>query len=147
MEIPVNPEIEVQPPSHVYRPEQTSSMSIQSPSTDPSHLNNTYAKNTGESPPPRPIHFDHRINTDPLVALNQRELRLRKLNPPPKFEPRQLYAWVRNIRYWRDLYSTVDEQQILSPIGLSATEELREILMDYFEESKAVPLSRTLGDF
>ena len=79
--------------------------------------------------------------------IDRREMRLRKLNPPPKFDSRHLNAWIRDVRYWRELYSTIDELQILSALGLNASEDLKEILMNYFEDTKDTVRNRSLESF
>ena len=83
----------------------------------------------------------NRATWDP-PNLQQRELRLHKLNPPPKFEVKQLDAWMRHIRFWRELYRTVDEHQILPTIGLAAVADTRDLFTDYLEGTKGNPQQR-----
>ena len=131
----INPVVHESVPSNVPRSDHIYSMAVQSPSTAPPNPNVMFAQNVPDVHPQR-NNFDHIPIPDPFSVLSQRELRFHKLNPSPWFESRQLNDWVRNLRYWRDLYSAADEQQILSPIGLSATDELRGILMGFPEETK-----------
>ena len=81
------------------------------------------------------------------MNMHNRETRLHKLNPPPKFDAKQLDSWFRHMRFWRQLYSTVDESQILSAVGLAAGEETREILMDYLDETKDSIHNRSLNGY
>ena len=75
------------------------------------------------------------------------ENRSHKLNPPPKFDSRKLDSWFRHMRFWRELYFTVDETQILPSVVLAAGEDTRDILMDYTEDTKTNPESRSLGGY
>ena len=77
----------------------------------------------------------------------QREMRLRKLNPPPQFDSNHVNAWVLHVRYWRELYSTIDELQILSAMWLNASDELKDILMDFPDDTKDRMRERTSESF
>ena len=80
-------------------------------------------------------------------SMSSRETRLHKLNPPPKFEPKQLDSWFRHMKFWRELYRSVDETQIQSAVGLSDGEDARDLLMDYLDETKDVPHARSLNGY
>ena len=108
-----------------------SSMSMQTPPINDSAAHNLYFNN--------PVHIaDYGVHQPapelrrPVDSMqSRRELRLHKLSPPPKFESKNLNWRMRNVRYWRDLYSTIDESQVLSSIGLSANDDLKDILMGF----------------
>ena len=80
-------------------------------------------------------------------TVHNREMRLHKLNPPPKFEAKQLDSWFRHMRFWREMYSSVGEMQILSVVWLAATEDTRDILMDYSDSTKSPPQTRSMEEF
>ena len=61
-------------------------------------------------------------NVRPLLAdegISERPLQLRKMINRPKFTASNLETWKREIRFWRELYATVPETQVLANMGLS----------------------------
>ena len=72
---------------------------------------------------------------------------LRKLSPPPKLDTKQLEGWPREIKFWRDLYRRIDDDQILARIGLNGSEETKDILIDFMEDNREIPSGRTFSRF
>ena len=73
--------------------------------------------------------------------------RLYKLNPPPKFDPKALESWIRQMIFWRQLYSTIEDVHILPTMGLHMTEEIKELLMDFLEDAEDCPGRRGFAAF
>ena len=149
--LPAPPNIPTVSDSRVNRPPADrdgapSSMSLQTPpgnvsgpkkySSKPAHI----PDNGGERPA-----ADWRRPAD--SAHPQRELSLRKLNPPPKFGSKKLKWRVRNMRYWRELYSAIEDSQVLSSVCLSAIDDLEGLLMDFFDDERRYLSSRTFDSF
>ena len=124
-----------------------SSMSMQTPPGNIPESQNVYFSN--------PAHVsDHgggRPANDARRPLDstqlQRELRLHKLKPPPKFDNKNLNWRMRNMRYWRELYSTIEDSQVLASVGLSASDDLKDILMDFFDDTQNHTAARAFESF
>ena len=67
-----------------------------------------------------------------------------KLIPPPEFSAVRYAAWKKEVGYWRELYSYVPEGQVMCTLGLTATSELKRILMRFVKKTRNEPQSRTL---
>ena len=127
------------------KPDTTYSMPSQ-----PSNIGRTPDWNDAPSSSKMPEYQSWEKATDipwQSTSMLSRETRLHKLNPPPKFEAKQLDSWFRHMKFWRQLYSSVDESQILAAVGLAAGEETRDILMDYLDETKDRIQDRSLNGY
>ena len=54
---------------------------------------------------------------------------------------------MREVEFWRELYRNIDDDQILACLGLSGSEELKDLLMDFLEEARTTLPIRTFGRF
>lgn len=63
---------------------------------------------------------------------------LRKICDPPKFDPSNLDRGKREMHFWRSMYQIIPDDQIVAAAGLQGNPELKEIVMDFTEENRAV---------
>ena len=109
--------------------------------------------NLSSSHPTPSVHYDSRL---PLAADRDHAFGDRipsslaypmipmKLIPPPEFSSIRYATWKKEVGYWRELYSYVSEGQILCALGLTASSELKRILMHFMKKTRDTPQSRTL---
>ena len=137
--------------------------SVPSRWTEPSYVNVPGRETTTTSvfPPPRPVHrpmpppvpssnsMPQRWEGDEAPAAPQRPAnwQLHRIAVPPKFEARNLEGWLREVKFWRNLHQHVDDQQMLASLGLHSVDEVKELLMDFYEEIPAGGGSHRVADF
>ena len=63
--------------------------------------------------------------------------KLHKLPPPPKFEIKHLDGLLLEVRFWRELYRHIADDQVLACLGINGSEEVKDILMDFLGENHA----------
>ena len=102
-------------------------------------------------PPAIPSNQDapQRWGTDDREARAGRTAgwKLRKVALSPKFESKNLEGWLREVRFWQNLHHHVEDQQMLACLGLNSLDEIKELLMDFFEEENALGAPRRMEDF
>ena len=69
-----------------------------------------------------------------------------KLIPPPEFSAARYATWKKEVNYWRELYSYVSEGQIMCTLGLTATSELKRILMHFVKTTRHDPRLRSINN-
>ena len=99
-----------------------------------------YMHNDGQSPSILP---DTPVFVGNSQARSTASWQLHKLPPPPKFEIKQSEGWLREVRFWRELYRRIDGDQVLACLGLNSSEEVKDILMDFLDENPAAAGNRT----
>ena len=72
---------------------------------------------------------------------------LHKIANATKFDAKNLDGWVREIRYWRELYHHLDDDQMLASLGLNNTEEIKSLMMDFLDETKLRKDQRSVEHF
>ena len=95
-----------------------------------------------ESPPMR-WESDERVPEMGRTAQWQ----LHRISLPPKFEAKNLEGWFREVRFWRSLHRHIDDHQLLACLGLHSVEEIKELLMDFFECATPGLTTQSLEDF
>ena len=56
-------------------------------------------------------------------------------------------SWIRQMVFWRQLYITIEDVHILPTIGLHMAEEIKELLMDFLEDTEECPDRRRFNTF
>ena len=51
------------------------------------------------------------------------------------------------MRFWRELYASVDENQVFAAVRLPSVDVIKETHMDFLEDAKAHSSTRTLDQF
>ena len=63
---------------------------------------------------------------------------LHKICARPKCEPSNLDHWKREMDFWRIMYQVIPDDQIVAAAGLQGNSELKEIVVDFTEENRAL---------
>ena len=88
------------------------------------------------------------MSSIPLGSIGRPDVnQLRKIEAPPKFEPRNLSLWKRNLQFWKDIYLGIPEEQLLAAIGLKGEPELKDLLYGYYREFSDRDTLRSLEGF
>ena len=86
--------------------------------------------------------------SNPIGSMNASSLgNLHKISPPPKFEPQRFDVWPREMKFWRNLYRSLPDEQLLAAIGLSGNTDFRDLLMDYYESCNGNYANASFSDF
>lgn len=59
---------------------------------------------------------------------------LHKMAAPPKFDPKGFDVWKRESIFWRNIFCNITDDLIIGSISLRGSVELRENLMDFYDE-------------
>ena len=72
---------------------------------------------------------------------------LRKICDHPKFDPPNLDSWKREMHFWRSLYGVIPDDQIVAAARLQGSSELMEIVMDFTDANRALPIGPSFATF
>ena len=70
------------------------------------------------------------------------------ISDPPKFDVNRFESYRRDLFWWRDINSAVDDSTLITTIAVKCTEEiLKSIVSNFLEETRDDRVNRTFGHF
>ena len=70
------------------------------------------------------------------------------ISDPPKFDINRFESYRRDLLWWRDINSAVDDSTLITTIAVKCTEEiLKSIVSNFLEETRDDRANRTFGNF
>ena len=83
----------------------------------------------------------------PRIVSANANWQLHKISPVTRFDARNLDGWIREVRYWRELYYHLDDDQMLASLGLNNTDDIKSLMMDFLDETKLCREKRSVEHF